>query len=183
MSVYSAPKCRHWNPYTGPKSPTSLQVEPWVLLLQVDAMHQYAEPMRQCIQAMLRLYIFKQAAHVKCRPSDVSRQGACWAQETPCKGACPHTRTRASARSGEAPVLQANAVQVLAGAVAIPDPHALLLQHTRISASADEPQQLLCHTCPPNAHLLCAMSSHQHSNVRSQLKSNSYSPSVPPNAG
>lgn len=149
MSVYSAPKCRHWNPYTGPKSPTSLQVEPWVLLLRVGAMHQCAEPMLQCIHAILRLYILKQAVHVMCRSSDVSRQGACWAQEPHCRGACPHTRTRASAKSREAPVVQANAVQVLAGAVAVPDAHTLLLQHTRISASADEPQQLLCHTCPP----------------------------------
>ncbi len=76
-------------------------------------------------------------------------------------------------------MLHADAVQVLAGAVAIPDAHALLLQHTRISASADEPQQLLCYTCPPNAHLLCAMSCHQHSNVRSQLMRTSYKPSLP----
>ena len=49
------------------------------------------------------------------------------------------------------PVVQANAVQVLAGSVAIPDANALLFQHTGISASADEPQQLLCHTCPTDA--------------------------------
>ena len=76
MSVYSAPKCRHWNPYTGPKSPTSLQLEPWVLLSQWGAMHQCAEPIRHCINTIVRLYIFKQAANVMCRPSGVSKQGA-----------------------------------------------------------------------------------------------------------
>lgn len=28
MFVYSAPKCLHWNPYTGPRSPSSLSVNP-----------------------------------------------------------------------------------------------------------------------------------------------------------
>ena len=56
--------------------------------------------------------------------------------------------------------MQANAVQVLAGSVAIPNTHALLFQHTGISASADEPEQLLCHTCPsdvPFAQMLTCL--------------------------
>ncbi len=44
-------------------------------------------------------------------------------------------------------MLHANAVQVLPGAVAIPDAHPLLLELVCIGAALDEPQQLLHHTC------------------------------------
>lgn len=30
MSLYSAPKCLHWKPYTGPKSPSSRSVNPFL---------------------------------------------------------------------------------------------------------------------------------------------------------
>ncbi len=46
-----------------------------------------------------------------------------------------------------APVLQADAVEVLARAVAVPDVYAALLQLLRARGAADEPQQLLHHAC------------------------------------
>lgn len=46
-----------------------------------------------------------------------------------------------------APVGQADAVQVLPGAVAVPDAHTLRLEQVGIRAAADEPEQLLHHTC------------------------------------
>lgn len=44
------------------------------------------------------------------------------------------------------PVCEANPVQVLSGAIAIPDVDALVLQHLCRCAATDEPQQLLSHT-------------------------------------
>ena len=46
-----------------------------------------------------------------------------------------------------APVGQADAVQVLPGAIAVPDAHTLRLEQVGIRAAADEPEQLLHHTC------------------------------------
>ena len=57
------------------------------------------------------------------------------------------------------PVLQADAVQVSARGVAVPDADALALQGARVRAAADEPQQLFHHACrpctQPSYHELC----------------------------
>ena len=42
---------------------------------------------------------------------------------------------------------QADPVQVLAGAVAVPDADALLAEQLRVRGAGDEPQELLHNTC------------------------------------
>ncbi len=54
------------------------------------------------------------------------------------------------AQAERSPVSQADPVQVLAGAVAVPDAHALLAQQIRVGGAGDEPQKLLddpCNAC------------------------------------
>lgn len=45
------------------------------------------------------------------------------------------------------PVREPDAVQVLSGAIAIPNMDVLVLQYLSRCAAANEPQKLLCHTC------------------------------------